>query len=70
MQQIIYFSDIPEKVRYFKPLVYKEKPGTKYPAFLFSTRRLLARRRDGNKKAIAMRSIAWLFPWAVTQDGS
>jgi hypothetical protein len=28
----------------------KKKPGTKYPAFLFSDRRSLAGRRDENKK--------------------
>jgi len=46
-------------VRYFKPLVYKEKPGRFIgPAFLFSARRQLAGRSDGNKKAVATRSVA------------
>jgi hypothetical protein len=43
------------------PSATKKKPGTKYQAFLFSARRPLARRRDGNKKAEAMPSMAGFF---------
>ena len=44
------------------PSATRKKPGMKCPAFLFSVRSPLARLRDGNKKAAAIRRIAWLFP--------
>jgi hypothetical protein len=60
------------KVRYFKPLVYKEKALVrKHRGFLFLARAEIAQARDKNKKTRQTPKVdAGILTWSVTPRGS